>query len=51
VSDDPFDGLLDREEVLAGLPARRANALVFLIESRTAHMVARSRRATERFLT
>jgi amino acid permease len=51
VSSDPFEGLFDREELLAGLPARRANALLFLIESRTAHLVARSRRATERFLT
>jgi amino acid permease len=51
VSSDPFQGLFDREELLAGLPARRANALLFLIESRTAHLVARSRRAMERFLT
>jgi amino acid permease/predicted transcriptional regulator len=51
VSSDPFERLFDREELLAGLPARRANALLFLIESRTAHLVARSRRATERFLT
>jgi amino acid permease/predicted transcriptional regulator len=51
VSSDPFQGLFDREELLAGLPARRANALLFLIESRTAHLVARSRRAIERFLT
>jgi hypothetical protein len=28
---------------MAGLPARRANTLLFLIESKTAHMVARSR--------
>ncbi len=51
MSSDPFQGLFDREELLAGLPARRANALLFLIESRTAHLVARSRRAMERFLT
>jgi amino acid permease len=51
VSSDPFQGLFDREGLLAGLPARRANALLFLIESRTAHLVARSRRAMERFLT
>jgi amino acid permease len=43
--------LFDRDEVLAGLPARRASALLFLIESRTAQLVARSRRAMERFLT
>ena len=43
--------LFTREEVMAGLPARRARALLFLIESRTAHLVAQSRRAMERFLT
>lgn len=37
------DELISREEVLAGLPARRANTLLFLIESRTAHIAARSR--------
>jgi len=41
----------DREELLAGLPARRAGALLFLIESRTAHLVAWSRRAMERFVS
>lgn len=51
MSPDPLDGLLDREEVLGGLPARRADALLFLIEARTASLVARSRRATESFLT
>jgi amino acid permease len=51
VQEDPFEGLFDREELLAGLPAKRANALLYLIESRTAHLVARSRRAMERFLT
>jgi amino acid permease len=50
-SDDEFGGFLDREAVLAGLPARRANTLLFLIESRTAHLVAKSRQAMERFLT
>jgi amino acid permease len=51
MSSDPFGGLFDRDELLAGLPARRADALLFLIESRTAHLVARSRQATEWFLT
>jgi amino acid permease len=51
VSPDPLDGFLDREEVLGGLPARRADALLFLIEARTASLVARSRRATQSFLT
>jgi amino acid permease/predicted transcriptional regulator len=43
--------LFTREEVMAGLPARRASTLLFLIESRTAHLVAQSRQAMERFLT
>ncbi len=43
--------LFTREEVMAGLPAKRASALLFLIESRTAHLVAQSRQAMERFLT
>jgi amino acid permease/predicted transcriptional regulator len=41
----------DREELLAGLPARRAGTLLFLIESRTAHLADRSRRAMQRFGT
>jgi len=41
----------DREELLAGLPARRADALLFVIESRTAQLLARSRRAMARFAT
>ncbi len=45
------DMLLSREEILAGLPAKRANTLLFLIRSRTAHLVAKSRRALEMFLT
>lgn len=40
-----------REELLAGLPARRAGTLLFLIESRTAHLADRSRRAMRRFGT
>jgi amino acid permease/DNA-binding transcriptional ArsR family regulator len=40
-----------REELLAGLPARRAGTLLFLIESRTAHLADRSRRAMQRFGT
>jgi len=43
--------LFTRKEIMAGLPARRARTLLFLIESRTAHMVAQSRQAMERFLT
>jgi amino acid permease len=45
------DKLITREEILTGLPARRASTLLFLIESRTAHMVAQSRQAMEIFLT
>lgn len=50
--DDEFGGFLDRETMLTGgLPAKRANTLLFLIESRTAHLVAQSRQAMEVFLT
>lgn len=45
------DELFTREEALGGLPARRAATLLFLIESRTAHLVDQSRRAMEIFLT
>ncbi|HYY87415.1 MAG TPA: aromatic amino acid transport family protein [Chloroflexota bacterium] len=47
----PPDDLLTREEVLGGLPARRAQALLYLIESHTARLMAQSREATEWFLT
>jgi amino acid permease len=33
---------ISRQEALAGFPAKRANTLLFLIENRTAHLVARS---------
>src|SRR5918997_3516214 len=36
---------VSREEVLGGLPARRASMLLFAIEGRTARLVDRSRRA------
>ena len=50
--DDEFGGLLDRESALAGgVPARRAGAVLFLIENRTAHLMAQSRRTVEPFLT
>jgi amino acid permease len=39
------DDLITREEALTGLPARRARTLLFLIESRTAHLAAQSRQA------
>jgi len=43
--------LFTRDELLSGLPARQASALVFAIESRTAHLVAQARRLMQRFLT
>ncbi len=45
------DDLFTRDEVLGGLPAKRAATLFFLIESRTAHLADQSRRAMEFFLT
>ncbi|HYN37228.1 MAG TPA: aromatic amino acid transport family protein [Actinomycetota bacterium] len=41
-SDEP---LFSRSELLGGLPARRASTVLFAIEARAAHLVARSRRA------
>ncbi|HEX2281426.1 MAG TPA: hypothetical protein VHG52_06650, partial [Thermomicrobiales bacterium] len=46
-----WSDFLSRDELLGGLPARRASTLMFAIESRTAHLVARSRRAMATFLT
>jgi hypothetical protein len=51
VAPDAFEELFDRERLLAGLPARRANTLLFLIESRTARLTAQSRQAMARFAT
>jgi hypothetical protein len=45
------EALFTREEALGGLPARRASALLFVVESRTAHLVARSRDVVKRFVT
>ena len=45
------DRLISREEVLGGLPARRAGLTLFAIQSRTASLVARSRRAMATYLT
>jgi amino acid permease len=45
------DEFLSRQEILAGLTAKRAKTLLFLIESRTAHLATRSRHAMERFPT
>jgi amino acid permease len=43
--------MLTREELLGGLPARRASMLLFAIENRTAHVVARSRRAMAAYIS
>ena len=48
---DAFAELFDRERLLGGLPARRANTLLFLIESRTARLAAQSRVVMQRFIT
>jgi hypothetical protein len=51
-SDDEFGGLLDRESVLArGMPARRVNTILYLIESRTAQLMDRSRLEADLFAT
>lgn len=42
---------ISREELQAGLPARRASTLLFAIESRTAQLVARANKATAIYLT
>ena len=48
----PDEGFaFSRESVLAGMPARRASTLLYAVESRTALLVARSRRAMARFET
>ena len=45
------DNLFTREEALGGLPARRAATLLFLMESRSAQLEARSRLAAAEFST
>ncbi len=49
ITDDSV--FLSREELFGGLPAKRASTLLFAIESRTAYLVARSKRAMARFMT
>jgi hypothetical protein len=49
VADDPAAELFSRARILEGSPARRAAKLLFLIEARTAQLVATSRTAMERF--
>jgi hypothetical protein len=48
---DELEGFFDREQVLGGSPARRASALLFAIEGRTARLAARARRRMQRFVT
>jgi amino acid permease len=48
---DEFGGFLDREQLLGGAPAKRAAALLFLVESRTARLVSRSRQTVKPFST
>ncbi len=51
-SDDLFSTVFSRERVLAGgAPNRRAQAILFHIESRSAQHAAQLRQATERFPT
>jgi hypothetical protein len=45
------DDLFTRDEVLGGLPARRAAATLFLVESRAAHLADRSRLAADFLLS
>ena len=51
VRSDASSAFPDLEELLGGLPGKRAGTLLFLIETRTAHLVARSQQLTERLLT
>jgi amino acid permease len=48
---DPGAPLFRRDELLGGLPARRAATLLFAIEARTARIVDRSRRAMATYAT
>jgi amino acid permease len=43
--------LFSREELLGGLPARRASMALFTIEARAAHFAARAQQAMVRFVT
>jgi hypothetical protein len=45
-----LSGFLSREELLNGLPARRAGTILFAIESRAAHLMAQSRQAAARYV-
>jgi hypothetical protein len=45
------DTLPTKADVLGGFPAGRARTALYLIESRTAHLAARSKQAMDLFLT
>lgn len=45
------DGFFSREEILGGLPARRASTALFAIESRTGFLAGRARQAAARFVS
>ena len=49
--DADWSSFLSRDDLLGGLPARRASTLLFAIESHTAQLVARSRKAMATYLT
>jgi amino acid permease len=46
-----WSDFISGDELLGGLPARRASTLLFAIENRTAHLVAHARRAMATYLT
>lgn len=48
---DELDGFFDREQVLRGAPAKRAATLLYLIETRTARLIAQSRQRLERSMS
>ncbi len=45
----PSDDFLSKEDILAGLPAKRARTLLFLIENRVGLLAEKSRRAMDPF--
>ena len=47
----PMDNFFSKDEILGGLPAKRARALLFLIENRVGLLKARSNRAMDPFFT
>ena len=47
----PMDNFLSKDEILGGMPAKRARTLLFLIENRVGLLKARSNRAMDPFFT